>query len=249
MTKLSEKTPVYFGGIKKFGGLSASVLKLTAIAVMLIDHSAVVFVGTGMSVWRMIGRLGFPIFAFFIAEGAGRTKNIYKYMLRLAVFALVSELPFDLALFGSWFDTGHQNVFFTLLLGLMAIWAYRMLGSVRLGWLSPLSTLILAAGAYCLKTDYDAAGVIVIFLFYIVMRFPPLPRAFGIAAVCCLLLFRFYNGILYYNPSEEFAVFACIPLILYSGQKGFKLNKYFFYAFYPGHILILWLLSLIIGRN
>lgn len=249
MTKLSEKKPLYFGGIGKFGGLSASILKLIAIAVMLIDHAAVVFNGQSLTVWRMIGRVGFPIFAFFIAEGAGRTKNIYKYMLRLAAFAVISEVPFDLAFYGEWFYPGYQNVFFTLLMGLMAIWAFQMLDTVKLGWLSPLTTLVLAAGAYFLNTDYDATGVVVIFLFYIVMRLPRLPRAVCIAAVCFSLTLIVYNGSLMYNSAEECAVFAAVPLLLYNGQRGFKMNKYFFYAFYPGHILILWILSLIIIGN
>ncbi len=246
MTKLSEKTPVYFGGIKKFGGLSGSVLKVIAITVMVIDHTSVVFVGQDLNIWRTIGRLGFPIFAFFIAEGAGRTKNIYKYMLRLAAFALVSEIPFDLAFNGTWFYPEYQNVFFTLLMGLMAIWAFMMLDKVKLGWLSPLTTAVLAAGAYFLNTDYDATGVAAIFLFYIVMRLPKLPRAIGIVAVCFGLTLLIYNGIPAYNSAEEFAVFASIPLLLYNGKKGFKMNKYFFYAFYPGHILLLWLISLFI---
>lgn len=246
MTKLSEKKPLYFGGIGKFGGLSASVLKVVAIVVMVIDHAAVVFVGESLSVWRMIGRIGFPIFAFFIAEGAGRTKNVYKYMLRLAVFALVSEVPFDLAFYGEWFYAGYQNVFFTLLMGLMAIRAFQMLDTVKLGWLSPLSTAILAAGAYFLKTDYNATGVVVIFLFYVVTRLPRLPRAVCIVAVCFSLTLIVYGGKLMYNPAEECAVFAAVPLLLYNGQRGFKMNKYFFYGFYPGHIFLLWVLSLLI---
>lgn len=249
MTKLSEKKPVYFGGIKKFGGLSASVLKVIAITAMLIDHTSVVFISQSLNLWRTIGRLGFPIFAFFIAEGAGRTKNIYKYMLRLGVFALVSEVPFNLAFRGSFFAPDYQNVFFTLLLGLTAIWAFQLLDKAGLGFLSVFTTGLFALTAYLLKTDYDATGVIVIFLFFIVMRLPKIPRAIGIIAVCCSLTLIIYNDSLAYNPAEEFAAAAAVPLILYNGQKGFKMNKYFFYAFYPGHILILWLLSLIIGRN
>lgn len=248
MMKLSEKTPVYFGGIGKFRGLSASVLKVIAITVMVIDHASIVFNGQSLNIWRMIGRVGFPIFAFFIAEGAGRTRNIYKYMGRLAVFALVSEVPFDLAFFGEWFDADYQNVYFTLLLGLIAIWALQMLDKKKLGWLSPISTAVCAAGAYFLKTDYAATGVVVIFLFYIVMRLPKIPRALGIILTCFALTLLVREGSLMYNPAEECAVFAAIPLILYGGQKGFKMNKYFFYAFYPGHILILWLLSLLLLR-
>lgn len=246
MTKLSEKTPFYFSGIGKFRGLSASVLKVVAVAVMVCDHASVVFNGQTLNAWRMIGRLGFPIFAFFIAEGAGRTKNIYKYMLRLALFALISEVPFDLAFWGSWFYPAYQNVFFTLLMGLMAIWALQMLERVKLGWLSPLTTALLAAGAYFLKSDYDATGVVVIFLFYIVMRLPDKVRIPGIIAVCFALTLVVQHGVFGYNAAENCAVFAAVPLLLYNGERGFKMNKYFFYAFYPGHIFLLWCLSLLL---
>ena len=138
-------------------GLSGSTIKLIAVAAMLIDHTAAVILarriiannrglaimdaGSGAFGWmadrallyavyrimRLIGRLGFPIFCFLLAEGFVRTRNVKKYALRLGIFALISEIPFDLALTGRAYNPGYQNVYFTLLLGLCCIWTINLL--------------------------------------------------------------------------------------------------------------------------
>ena len=135
-------------------GISGSTIKIVAIVAMLIDHIAAVVLTrqimaegyadaimggqSSLTSWmaengslfmintvmRAIGRLGFPIFCFLLVEGFGRSRNIRKYALRLGLFALISEIPFDLALTGRWWYTGYQNVYFTLLLGLLALCGY-----------------------------------------------------------------------------------------------------------------------------
>lgn len=147
------KEPVARGGT----GLSGSTVKLIAVFAMIIDHiAAVVLVRQildrgyanallegegGLAQWmtangtlysaytlmRMAGRLGFPIFCFLLAEGFQRTGNAGKYVLRLGVFALLSELPFDLAMAGKTVNMGYQNVFFTLFLGLISLCAFGLL--------------------------------------------------------------------------------------------------------------------------
>lgn len=137
-------------GAKK-KGICGSTLKLIAIAAMLIDHiSATVLTrmlivnGMGnvtsqaqqeqwlrenaglygcMVVMRLIGRLGFPIFCFLLVEGFQKTGNVKKYALRLGLFALLSEIPFDLACHGKVLEFDYQNVFFTLFLGFLLMWA------------------------------------------------------------------------------------------------------------------------------
>ncbi len=100
--------------------MSGFLLKLLALVTMLIDHTGhVLFPGV---MWmRYIGRLAFPIYCFLLVEGFLHTRDLRKYMGRLAVFAVISEIPFDLAIYGEFFEPAHQNVFITLLFGLMAI--------------------------------------------------------------------------------------------------------------------------------
>ena len=126
-------------------GLSGSTLKLIAIITMFIDHIGAVIVermlyvtgNTGSftyeqmqnldTILRSIGRIGFPLFCFLLVEGFLHTRNLGKYALRLLVFAVVSELPFNLAFAGQLFFAGYQNVFFTLLIGLITMWGCRMI--------------------------------------------------------------------------------------------------------------------------
>lgn len=149
-------------------GLSGSTIKLIAIIAMLIDHTAATILermmmragyalatlnNSLMSTWiakhpllyfsymvmRLIGRFGFPIFCFLLVEGFLHTHNRVKYALRLFLFALISEIPFDLAFRGKWFYTKYQNVFFTLFIGLITMYAFsffeerlkRLKGGVR----------------------------------------------------------------------------------------------------------------------
>ncbi|MBO7319578.1 MAG: hypothetical protein J6V06_06130, partial [Clostridia bacterium] len=103
-----------------FGGLTSNMLRVIAVLLMLSDHIWATYMSFGD--WMTnIGRMAFPIFAFQIAEGFVHTKNFKKYALRLLGFALITELPFNLFYSSRWFNPYHQNVLFTLLLGLMAI--------------------------------------------------------------------------------------------------------------------------------
>jgi hypothetical protein len=126
--------------------ISGSTLKLIAIITMLIDHTAAVvlekIIVAGESsntiaydsvlyfiyvLMRMIGRLAFPIFCFLLVEGFLHTRSVRKYAIRLAAFALISEIPFDLALFGEPFYFNYQNVFFTLLIGLLVMIGFKFI--------------------------------------------------------------------------------------------------------------------------
>lgn len=171
---------------------------------------------------RFIGRIAFPIFCFLLVEGFMHTSNRKKYALRLFLFAFISELPFDLALFNSPVDWGYQNVFFTLLIGLLVIWA---MDAVRKSKFQiPLQlTAILVGGflAWFLKTDYDYKGILLIVILYI-FRYD---RKLRTIAGCISLLW------------EAPACLAFLPINLYNGKRGLSL-KYFFYAFYPLHLLI-----------
>ena len=95
--------------------MSSLVLKITALITMIIDHYGAIFQGN-IIIYRIIGRLAFPIYCFLLVEGYTHTSNIKKYASRLIAFAIISEIPFDLAFFGK-IGFEHQNIFFTLFIG------------------------------------------------------------------------------------------------------------------------------------
>lgn len=228
-------------------GLSSNVLKIFACICMLIDHTGLVLCGNNQ-VMRSVGRLAFPVFAFLIAEGVRHTSDIRRYMSRMAVLALVSEVPFDLAICGSVYDMQSQNVFFTLLMGLFAVTALsshrRMTADSPaemtrleyfLGRHRAETVILTLAAAEILRFDYGAAGVAVIILFYV---FTPLGGS--IAPALCLTAL---DGIIYlvaFGSRELYALLSIIPIAMYSGERGRLRLKYAFYLFYPLHLLIIW---------
>ena len=139
--------------------LSQEGLKFLACAIMLLDHIGATLIPWGTL--RIIGRLAFPIFCFLLAEGAHYTRNPRNYLLRLGIGAILSELPFDLALFGSW-SWQHQSVMITLLLGTMALLAMKRMTQPLL---KILVLLLFAFLADFMNTDYGGAGVLMIALF------------------------------------------------------------------------------------
>lgn len=227
---------------------SGSALKWFAVLIMLVDHIGAclleVFVlnyyGVSPlagridnlyfwlsldSVLRGIGRAAFPIFCFLLVEGAVHTRSPRKYLLRLTSFALISEIPFDLALHNQPFYWGTQNVFFTLLAGLLVIQAFQR--SPGQEWRGMLALAVLGAAAELCGTDYGAIGVAVIAVMYL------LRERFWAASVLSLILLVLLARI------EIFSIPAFLILALYNGKRG-RQPKYFFYVFYPVHLLILW---------
>ncbi len=249
-------------GGKKDGkkGISGSTLKLIAIIAMFIDHTGAIIIermlmeamkeGTNLTmlaglgtldmVLRLTGRLGFPIFCYLLIEGFQYTKNVWKYAGRLFLFALVSEVPFDLGFTGSPFYLEYQNVFFTLFIGLLVLIGFRLAeektGGNRVIRIL-LSLLVLAAGAgaaQLLKTDYAAAGVLTIAVMYICRRKKMLETGLGCAVLTVM------------NPIEITAFFVMIPVHMYNGKRGWNI-KWLFYAFYPLHILLLYGVACALG--
>lgn len=209
-------------------GISSFVLKKIAITSMLIDHVGAVFFPQYI-VFRIIGRLAFPIFCFLLMQGYFHTKNIYKYGFRLFIFSLISEIPFDLAFNNSIFYKESQNVFFTLLIGLIVIYFCEKQKSM----VSKL--MICAIGmvvAIFLNTDYSLYGILLIFIFYI-FRKNKIYYSFG----------TIIANIMAIGNIQMFSVFSLIPILLYNGKKGFGSLKYIFYIFYPLHLLILYFLN------
>ena len=232
----------------KFGFLSSNGLKLIAVAAMLIDHVNVIFVGPEHNVWRGIGRIAFPIFAFMIAQGAVRTKNKALYALRLFAFGVISEIPYDLAVKGTFLEFTRQNVYFTLLLGLISVYCLDFLRKNHLGVLGIITTIACGLGAHFLASEYSFMGVVVITFMYIFSTIKTDARYLGFALSGLMTVFVYrYPLDLGIMPTQVYAAFCVIPLALYNGKRGKKMNKYFFYAFYPAHLLILYLIKTFIA--
>lgn len=217
--------------------LNSMHLKLIALITMMIDHTGAIFF-RGQSTYRVIGRLAFPIYCFLLVEGFFHTKNKARYAGRLFLFALISELPFDYAFFGkSYF--GHQNIFFTLTFGLLAIWA-----SEHFKERSPLisvASFIAAAGlAALLNTDYTILGILYILTFYFARSMPD-----GLKQIYLLLGLALPTAFLS-GSLQMYALFALLPISFYSGKPGprSKVLQYSFYAAYPVHLLVLYLIRI-----
>ena len=266
--------------------LSSAVLKNIAYLTMLTDHFfAVVFtemiqrhslagdgtdwMNTCYSVGRAIGRVSFILFCYLAVESFMHTRSKRNYLFRLGGFALISEIPFDLAFSGKVIDHNSQNVFFTLFIGIfiLAVWEWagksvRMLRERRIdkdaGWYVCIAVFeilrfgIVPAGAaiaYYLNTDYRYMGVILIFIFYLFYESGIIVKM--ITAGCVMFFGTWSVNYLRYADTyaaaylfrfsmrEMYGLFAFIPIYLYDGRKGRQLPKAVCYGFYPVHLLLL----------
>lgn len=220
----------------KKGFLSGFSLKLIAILTMTVDHVGYVLLPQYFFL-RGIGRLAFPIFCFLLSEGFCHTKSRPMYLLRLSVFAILSEIPFDLAFNISWFDFSDQNVFFTLALSFGAIWSCDTLLRIFNGnyFLAVLPILPFCAAAELMKTDYGMWGVLFVSAFWILREKP----------ILAMLAFAAVNIVLSLTDSHiiQLCALCAIPLLLlYNGKKGRISIKYAFYAYYPVHLIVIHLL-------
>ena len=197
---------------EKRAGLSAMTLKYIAMATMLVDHMG--YVLFPWILWlRCVGRIAFPIFAFQIAEGCIRTHDRRRYALRLLLFAVLTEVPFDLAFNGQVLYLGYQNVLWTLLAGAFA-------GAF---WLLEVC-----------HTDYGGWGMALILLFHL-SRGNRLIQLAGLAVFCVASV----GGV----SIELYALVSLAFIWLYDGRRGYcsRPIQWLCYAFYPVHLLLLWL--------
>lgn len=239
--------------IHHMGFINTFWLKILAILFMTFDHigvclglsytdgyytlSGIMSLDTYNNL-RTIGRLAFPIFCYLIVEGLTYTKNVVNYIIRLFIFALLSQVPFSLMTRRTPFDFYHNlNVYFTLAFGLITIAVIdyfkkkQKSGTIN----KPILYLISAVAIICsttfadtIRTDYSGYGVLIIVIFYVFKDMP------------LLTLIALYLAT--YNMStdlELYALFALIFIILHNHKKGPSM-KYFFYLYYPLHMLVLY---------
>lgn len=220
----------------KIAGLSGDVLKVIAMITMLIDHFAHVFIDPYSDLYLMlrgIGRLAFPLYCFLLVEGFLHTKNYNRYLLRMGLFALIAEVPFDLALYGVAFYWGYQSVMVTLLIGLIGLGAYRWCVNRQMPIYGILVAVAAIIAGWLTQCDYGAEGVLLIFIFYL-FSYSPVRRAVALGVWAVM-----FGGL------EVWGACAVLPITLYSGKRGNsgKWFKWFGYAFYPLHLFLLWLVK------
>ncbi len=227
--------------------LDGSVLKLLAVITMMIDHFAsvmledvyidVIRIGEHAldlyELMRIIGRVSFPLFAFLLVEGFLHTRDVRRYAGDLLIFALLSEIPWNLAHSGNLMLSGSRNVMFTLLFGLLGLWVIRDYKGEL--WKKTALLFGLLALSVMTKADYGCSGFGFILMLYLLRDY----KLYRVVVGCCFL------------PSRWVAGFAFIPINLYNGKRGFIRNKtlkYCFYLVYPIHLLLLyWLRKKTIG--
>ena len=203
-------------------------LKLLAMLAMTADHIGAVFFPE-IPLLRWIGRLAMPVLCFFIGEGLRHTRSPRRYLLRLTGFALLSELPFDLAFYGG-IEWGHQNVYFTLTLGLLALWAIQSRGME--GWLLALTA---ALAAELLGCDYGMYGVLLILL---LDRFHS-ARSEQLAAAALL-------NLAFFGLQTQTLSLIALPLLwLYNGKRG-RDDRRLSYLYYPAHLCVLGILRFVL---
>ena len=209
--------------------LDNTSIKLIAISIMLFNHIGRVFF-PGAEIFVKIGEIGFPLFAFCVSEGFYYTRNKQKYLRNLLIFALISEIFFDYAFTNEIIYWFHQNVLFTISSAVLFLIIYEKINNSKQSLISKTILISLILLLFLMVstlsfTDHDTYGILLIFIFY-VFRDKPILK-YSISAI-----------ILYTAYAYGYSVLSIPIIMLYNGKRGFNL-KYFFYLFYPLHLLIL----------
>jgi hypothetical protein len=224
-------------------GLSGSALKMIAVIVMIIDHVTAhilcrnpLFLQQFNVLWkpmclysiiRLFTRIAFPLFCFGIVEGFIHTHDRRKYGCNLLVFALLSEIPWNLVHENKLLMPDSQNVFFTLFFGYLCLCILDKYKNDMAKCTFLLMAVMLVS--FAVKADYGPKGFCLIVVLYYVREH------IGLQALAA--------GTLINPASYGFGALAFVPVAFYNGKRGFihgKFWKYFFYVVYPGHLLLIW---------
>lgn len=223
--------------------LDTDFLKLIAIISMLIDH-----VGGNLfpqyPAFRWIGRLAFPIFAYCLTVGLLYTRDIKKYILRLSVFALISQ-PFYIFATHPWdwqAEWINLNIFFTLVVSLVAMWGLH----TQKWWLFVAMFLL----ASLVNFDYSSQGIILMLIFYFCRNKP----AMGAGLYVLTWLPALWSGyledplsVVIVGHAINWTVFGLLSVfpIFIPTHTGVKIPKWFFYGFYPAHLAVIGVIRVI----
>lgn len=215
-------------------GLNANQIKLLACALMLVDHIGYLLLPQ-LLVLRIIGRLCFPLFAYMIANGYRHSSNRWRYLLRLAIFAVLFQPIYAFCM-----QTSMWNIFATLFLGLLAILVYDYSRSKNLLWLGAFAIVGICAFAWWLQTDYHAYGILLILTAYLFFD-----RQYLLSLSWLGINFLVLLPFVPISDLQIISLFALPILFQYNGQRG-KGKRWFFYLFYCVHIPLLYLIGQLI---
>ncbi len=234
-------------------------LHILAMTSMVLDHlGATLF--PAQEWLGCVGRLAFPIFAFMIVEGYFHTSDVKRYLTRILIFAVISEIPFNLIFGSSVSYPYHQNVLWTFALGLISIIAIEK--AKETFWQRGkkvlfvcISILVVAAGftvGTALMVDYYGVGVLMVLTFYFFHGRKWWCFAGQLVLMYVLnvvMLGGYYyvfeiGGISFEVVQQGLAMLSLIPIWLYRGRQGYhaKWFQYLCYGFYPGHLLLLYVI-------
>lgn len=239
---------------KKAIGISGAGLKVLALIFMTIDHFAAVIILNGKlygyvpeyyemaiatplgqrwlsayTVCRLIGRLAFPLFSFLLVEGFIHSSDLWKYLRRMLILALVSEVPYDLAFFNETYNFGSQNVAWTFSAALLGLYGMRRLK--RQGIVKWLPVILAAAAAELLHFEYGAVAVLTMSLLYLFRKEKGLRLLSGAAGAAVNSL-----------ESMGIAALAFVPVFFYNGERGRFHSRWLFYVYYPLHLLVMYIM-------
>ena len=203
---------------------------------------------------QSIGTIAFPLFCFLLAEGFQHTRSKKRYIGLMLAFALISEIPFDIGFFGAYsrmegtfpFYLKYQNVFYTLFLGLLTLVCLEIFSCksdlpvdrIKSAVLQVLSIALFSGIAEEIRCDYGMQGILFISAFYVCRNH----RIYQV--LLFLLAYMGSTG----NQPPLCTLLACLLILLYNGKRGNLKLKYFFYVFYPAHILVLYLIQTGLGK-
>ena len=243
---------------KKWYETTSASLHIVAMACMLCDHLWATVV-PGNDWLTCLGRVAFPVFAFMIVEGYFHTGDLEKYVKRLLVAALLSEIPFNFMAAGTLFYPLHQNVLFSFLISIWLIWlnerAAARGGAARRALVGALTIGLAVVLGVVTFVDYYHAGILTVLLFYAFRGRKWWHKAgqfVGLWYINTQLLGGFGWGINILGQEvflsrQSFALFALIPIWLYRGRQGHRSRVFrnVCYAFYPVHMVVLSLIALL----
>ena len=251
--ELNKKGMGMYIDLDKYG-LSSFALKIIAVVTMLIDHFAMAFLAQGSSLYmvmRSIGRLSFPIYCFLLVEGFYHTRDKKKHLYRLLLFAVVSEVPYDM-IHGHFINLLGQSVMVGLLIGYIMIWILYNISMFRirypkillkvfsfgtLNWITQLIAVFGAMGlAYMLKVTYSYTGILLIFFFYTFREYH-IGKAIGNMV---------FNMGFYSLGIQWLGSLSVIPIAFYNEKRGKYKWKWFFYLFYPVHLFVLAVIKIVV---
>lgn len=278
LNKINALTEKFDKKINEYGFLSGNAIKVIAIITMFIDHFSKIYLGSmtekvwipmlengkmSFEYWNEIdkfirfilygiGSIAFPLFCFLLVEGFCHTKNRKRYFCLIGIFAIISELPFDIGIFSEYsiiegtypFYFGYQNVFFTLFLGLCSLWCIQRFNNystntndrVKGLLLQGASISVISLTALLIRCDYNIYGILLIVGFYICRK----------NHIYQVLIFMLIYMVTSGNQPTIYMLISCLIILFYNGNRGTLNLKYFFYIFYPAHIaLIHWATSFI----